>query len=293
MSGAKKWTGVLLSALVLLTGLLTAALPVFAEVPEYDDDYYGRFRGEKLELNVYNWGEYLADGEDGLMDINEEFEKLTGIKVNYLNYETNEAMYAKLKSGANSYDVIFPSDYMVSRLAGEGLIQELDFENIPNVKYIDPALLNPEYDPEQKYSIPYAWSRVAIIFNKNRVKGDVKGWDVLWDPALDGQILMFKNSRDAFGVALMALGYDINTEDKDQLDEAAELLKAQKPLVQAYVMDQVFDKMQNNEASVAAYYVGDYYLMLEVNEDLGLYVPDTTEIFVDAACIPSDASPPE
>ena len=118
----------------------------------------------------------------------------------------------------------------------------------------------------------------------------MKGWDVLWDPALDGQILMFKNSRDAFGVALMALGYDINTEDKDQLDEAAELLKAQKPLVQAYVMDQVFDKMQNNEASVAAYYVGDYYLMLEVNEDLGLYVPDTTEIFVDAACIPSDAA---
>ena len=271
--------------------LAAPMFPVFGaeEDPGYDLDYYSRFKGQKVEINVYNWGEYLADGNDGLMDINKEFEKLTGIKVNYLNYETCEAMYAKLKSGANSYDVIFPSDYMVSRLLQEGLIQELDFDNIPNMKYIDPGLLHPEYDPEQKYSVPYAWSRVAIIYNKNKVKGGVTGWDILWDPALDGQILMFKNSRDAFGVALMELGYDINTENKKELDEAADLLKEQKPLVQAYVMDQVFDKMQNGEAAVAAYYVGDYYLMLEINEDLGLFVPDSTEIFVDAACIPADA----
>lgn len=268
-----------------------AVFPVFAagDSPEYDMDYYSRFRGEKIEINVYNWGEYIADGEDGLMDVNAEFEELTGIKVNYLNYETNEAMYAKLKSGANPYDVIFPSDYMVSRLAQEGMIQEIDFDNIPNMKYIDPALLNPEYDPDQKYSVPYAWSRVAIIYNTQKIKGGVEGWDILWDESLDGQILMFKNSRDAFGVALMALGYDINTENKRELDEAADYLKQQKPLVQAYVMDQVFDKMQNGEAAVAAYYVGDYYLMREVNEDLAVYVPDSTELFVDTACIPSDA----
>ena len=274
---------------VLLLCLTASAVPVLAEVPEYDMDYYSRFRGDKIEINVYNWGEYLADGEDGLMDINAEFTELTVIKVNYLNYETNEAMYAKLKSGANSYDVIFPSDYMVSRLAQEGLIQEIDFDNIPNMKYIDPALLHPEYDPEQKYSLPYAWSRVAIIYNKNKIRGEITGWDILWDPELDGQILMFKNSRDAFGVALMALGYDINTENKKELDEAADLLKEQKPLVQAYVMDQVFDKMQNGEAAVAAYYVGDYYLMKAVNEDLGVFVPDSTELFIDNACIPSDA----
>lgn len=286
----RKFFASAMAVLIMITGFGTA---VFA-APEgddssYDMDYYGRFQGQDIEINVYNWGEYLSDGEDGLMDINAEFTKLTGIKVNYLNYETNEAMYAKIKSGANSYDVIFPSDYMVSRLIDEGLVQEINFDNIPNMKYIDESFLNPVYDPEQKYSVPYAWGRVGIIYNKKMVGYEVDSWDVLWDENLKGKILMFKNSRDAFGVALMKLGYDINTENKEQLDEAAELLKEQKPLVQAYVMDQIFDKMQNNEAAAAVYYVGDYYIMSEVNEDLALFVPDVTNMFMDAVCIPADS----
>lgn len=282
----KKLMVILLAMIILLSGF---AVPAFADDDEFDKNYYSRFQGQGVEINVYNWGEYLSDGSDDLIDVNGEFEKLTGIKVNYLNYETNEGMYAKIKSGANSYDVIFPSDYMVSRLADEGLIQPLNYDNIPNFKYIDTSLLNPEYDKEQKYSVPYAVNRVAIIYNKKKVGREVTGWDILWDPAMDNQILMFKNSRDAFGVALMALGYDINTENKKELQEAAQLLKEQKPLVQAYVMDQVFDKMQNNEAAVATYYVGDYYIMKDVNEDLELFIPDATNLFVDAACIPSDA----
>ena len=285
----KKVMAVLVSLMVLITSFSSVCFAEPDGDSTYDMEYYSKFQGQKVEINVYNWGEYLSDGEDGLMDINAEFTELTGIKVNYLNYETNEAMYAKIKSGANNYDVIFPSDYMVSRLIQEGLVQELNYDNIPNFKYIDKSFINPIYDPEQKYSIPYAWNRVAIIYNKEKVGYDVDSWDVLWDPAFDGQILMFKNSRDAFGVAQMALGFDINTEDIGELDEAASLLKVQKPLVQAYVMDQVFDKMQNNEAAIATYYVGDYYIMSEVNEDLGLFIPDATNLFVDAVCIPSDA----
>ncbi|MBR6701013.1 MAG: spermidine/putrescine ABC transporter substrate-binding protein [Firmicutes bacterium] len=285
----KKVLAVLVSLIVLTTSFSSVCFAAPEGDSAYDMEYYSKFQGQGVEINVYNWGEYIADGEDGLMDINAEFTELTGIKVNYLNYETNEAMYAKIKSGANNYDVIFPSDYMVSRLIQEGLVQEINFDNVPNFKYIDKSFVNPIYDPEQKYSVPYAWNRVAIIYNKEKVGYEIDSWDVLWDSAFDGQILMFKNSRDAFGVAQMALGFDINTEDIGELDEAAALLKAQKPLVQAYVMDQVFDKMQNNEAAIATYYVGDYYIMKEVNEDLGLYIPDATNLFVDAVCIPSNA----
>ena len=279
-----------LAVMVMVSGFTAMAFAAPAEENTgYDMAYYGKFQGEGIEINVYNWGEYLSDGEDGLMDINGEFEKLTGITVNYLNYETNEAMYAKIKSGANDYDVIVPSDYMVSRLIEEDLIQPLDYDNIPNMKYIDPSFLNPVYDPDQRYSIPYAWNRVAVIYNKEMLGYDVDSWDVLWDESLKGKILMFKNSRDAFGVALMSLGYDINTENREQLEEAAALLKEQKPLVQAYVMDQIFDKMQNNEAAVATYYAGDYYIMKEVNPDLGIWIPDETNLFVDALCIPKNA----
>ncbi len=257
--------------------------------PAYDKSYYERFKGQDVSINVYNWGEYVSDGEDGLMDVNAEFEKLTGIKVNYLNYETNEGMYAKLISGANSYDVIFPSDYMVSRLIEEKLIQPLNFDNIPNFKYIGESFRNPGYDPGSRYSVAYTWNRVAVIYNKRIIGHEVKSLDELWNPAYAGSILMFKNSRDAYAIALERLGYDINTKNRKEIQEATELLKEQKPLVQAYVMDQIFDKMQGNEAIIAPYYVGDYFIMKKVNPDLAMYVPDVTNIFVDAACIPADA----
>ncbi len=254
-----------------------------------DYDYYERFKGQDLEINVYNWGEYLSNGTDDRMDINQEFEKVTGIKVNYSNFETNEGMYAKLKSGANSYDVIFPSDYMVSRLAEEEMLYKLNFENIPNYKYIGENFKNLSYDPKNYYSVPYTWGRVGIIYNEKMIGHTVRSIDELWNPKHKGQILMFKNSKDAFALALMKLGYDINTTDEKKLREAGELLKLQKPLVQAYVMDQIFDKMQGNEGIIAPYYVGDYLIMKKVNPDLNIYIPDNTNMYVDAICIPKNA----
>lgn len=276
----------------LIISMLISPIYALSEAEDsvnYDNKYYSKLKDKDIEINVYNWGEYLSDGEDGLMDINAEFEKLTGIEVNYSNYETNEAMYAKLKSGANSYDVIFPSDYMVSRLIYENMIQPLNYNNIPNFKYIGKEFLYPDYDPENIYSVPYVWGRVAIIYNKKMIGHDIDSINELWNSEYTGKILMFKNSRDAFALALEKLGYDMNTENPKELNEAAELLKEQKPLVQAYVMDQIFDKMQGGEAAIAPYYIGDYYIMKEVNPDLEVFIPEHTNIYYDAMCIPSDS----
>ena len=284
---------VMTMVMLMLTSMF-AGLTCFAETETdygftYDKEYYSRFKGQDVSINVYNWGEYLSDGEDGLLDINAVFEEITGITVNYSNYETNEGMYAKLKSGANAYDVIFPSDYMISRMIAEDMLLPLDFDNIPNMKYIGKEFLNPAYDPQNLYSVPYTWGRVAIIYNEKLIGHKIESLDELWNPEYSGKLLMFKNSRDAFALALEKLGYDINTEEEYQLDEAAALLTEQKPLVQAYVMDQIFDKMQGNEAWIAPYYIGDYYIMKEVNEDLSVYIPENTNIYYDAACIPADA----
>ncbi|MGP1570187.1 MAG: extracellular solute-binding protein [Eubacteriales bacterium] len=262
--------------------------PVYATSVNYDKEYYSKFKNAGISINVYNWGEYIANGEDGYLDVNKEFEKLTGIAVNYSNFETNEGMYAKLKSGANVYDVVFPSDYMISRLIQEDLLSKINFNNVPNIKNIDKRFLKPRYDPSGEYSIPYSWGRVGIIYNKKLIGKEVNSLDELWNSAYAGQVLMFKNPRDAFAIALEKLGYSMNTEKKEELDNAAELLKKQKPLVQAYVMDQIFDKMQGNEAIIAPYYVGDYFIMKEVNPDLACYVSDKANIYFDAACIPKN-----
>ncbi|MGN0664823.1 MAG: PotD/PotF family extracellular solute-binding protein [Negativibacillus sp.] len=278
----------LLSAVLLLFSL---SLSAFADEgdrePNYDEAYYSQLKGKNVAINVYNWGEYISNGDDGCMDINAEFEKLTGITVNYTQFDTNESMYAKIKSGSASYDVIFPSDYMVSRMIQEGMLQELDFDLIPNFQYIDERFVNPEYDPENKYSVPYTWGTVGLIYNYDKLGFDPESWDILWDEEYAGEILMFSNSRDAFGLTLMKLGYNINTQDKDELAEAAEELKAQKPLVQAYVMDQIFDKMQGNEAILAPYYAGDAVNMMAENESLRFVVPEEgSNWFADAICIP-------
>ena len=278
----------LLSAVLLLFSLSVSA---FADEgdrePNYDEAYYSQLKGKNVAINVYNWGEYISNGDDGCMDINAEFEKLTGITVNYTQFDTNESMYAKIKSGSASYDVIFPSDYMVSRMIQEGMLQELDFDLIPNFQYIDERFVNPEYDPENKYSVPYTWGTVGLIYNYDKLGFDPESWDILWDEEYAGEILMFSNSRDAFGLTLMKLGYNINTQDKEELAEAAEELKAQKPLVQAYVMDQIFDKMQGNEAILAPYYAGDAVNMMAENESLRFVVPEEgSNWFADAICIP-------
>ena len=171
--------------------------------------------------------------------------------------------------GGTPVDVIIPSDYMIARMIGEDMLLELDFENIPNYQYIDEAYRNTDYDPENKYSVPYTWGTVGIVYNTKYVDpADVTGWELLWIAEYAGKILMFDNSRDAFGIAQYMLGYDVNTTDKAQLEECADLLRQQKPLVQAYVMDQIYSSMINEEAWIAPYYAGDIMCMMDENEDL-------------------------
>ena len=262
-----------------------------------DKSYYTKFKGKGISINVYNWGEYISTGADeGTLDVNGEFEKLTGIKVNYTNYATNEELYAKLKGGGTTYDVIIPSDYMISKMIKEDLIQPLNMDNIPNFRYIMDNYRNLAYDPENAYSVPYTWGTVGIIYNAEQIdipKEEID-WDILWDEKYKDQILMFDNPRDAFAVSELLLGYSLNTENPSELKAAAEKLKEQKDVVQADVMDEVFDKMAAGEALLAPYYAGDALTILEDNEDLDFVVPKSgTNLFVDAMCIPSSAKQKE
>lgn len=241
-----------------------------------------------VTINVYNWGEYISNGVDDTVDVNEEFTRRTGIQVNYTTFDTNESLYSKLASGGASYDVIFPSDYMVSKMREEGMLEKLDFRNIPNFEYIDQAYRNPQYDPDNEYSVPYTWGVVGIFYNKKYVTDPVDSWDILWNPKYSGKILMFDNPRDAFGIAQKRLGFSFNATDPDEWIQAAAALKEQKPLVQAYVMDQIFNKIENEEAWLAPYYAGDAAILVQDNEDIGFAIPTKqgTNFFVDAMCIP-------
>ncbi len=248
-------------------------------------------RQETITLNVYNWGQYMADGSDESLNIIAAFEeKYPHIKVNYSTYDSNEMMYSKLSNGGITVDVIIPSDYMVARMISEGMLLELDYENIPNYQYIDENFRNTAYDPENRYSVPYTWGTVGILYNTKYVdEGDVTGWELLWNEKYAKKILMFDNSRDAFGIAQFLLGYDINTTDKAQLQECAAKLAEQRPIVQQYVMDQVFNSMENEEAWIAPYYAGDCMVMMESNENLAFYLPEDQgfNLFIDAMCIPT------
>ena len=236
------------------------------------------------EVNVYNWGVYIDES------VLEEFTAQTGIKVNYDTFESNEAMYGVLKNEGASYDVVIPSDYMISRMIEEDMLQPLNFDNIPNYADIDPALKNPDYDPENLYSVPYMWGLLGIIYNTTMVNGPVDSWGILFDETYAGQILQFNNPRDAIGVALKYLGYSYNTTDAAQIKEAVDLLVEEAPLVQSYVMDDIFEKMQGGVAAIGAYYYGDYLTMADVNPDLAFALPkEGTNIYVDAMCIPKGA----
>ncbi len=284
----KKILSVFLALLLVFSWM---SLSVFAaeSADDYtiDEEYYAKFRGQNITLYVYNWGEYIADGADGSRDVIAWFEDLTGIQVEYTTFDTNEGLYSKLQSGSAYYDIVIPSDYMVSRLADQGMLETLNYKNIPNFeKYIDEAYQNPDYDENQEYSVPYTVGTVGLIYNTKYVE-ETDSWEALWDERYAGKILMFDNSRDAFAIALKLLGYSMNTENADEIMEAAELLKEQKPLVQAYVMDQIFDKMVEENAWIAPYYAGDYLTMAEDNEDLAFVFPkEGTNRFVDAMCIP-------
>ena len=254
-------------------------------------------RQEQITLNVYNWGQYIADGSDDSMEVIAEFEKrYPHIKVNYSTYDSNEIMYSKLSNGGITVDVIIPSDYMIARLIEEDMLLPLDFDNIPNYSYIDESFKNTAYDPENVYSVPYTWGTVGILYNTKHVdEADVTGWELLWNEKYKDKILMFGNSRDAFGIAQYLLGYDVNTTDKAQLQESADLLKAQKPILQQYVMDEIFATMQNEEAWIAPYYAGDCLVMMEENENLAFYLPEDQgfNLFIDAMCIPTCAKEKE
>lgn len=288
----KKVVSFAVSLLLLAT---VFALPAQAAITPDDPSYnWERFKGQDVTLNVYNWGLYISDGSDGGLDINKEFEDLTGIKVNYTTYDTNESLYAKLKSGGANYDVIVPSDYMVGKMSKEGMLAKLDFGNIPNIAMIGDQYKGLDYDPNNEYSVPYTWGVVGIVYNKTMVKGPIDSWSALWDEQYKGNVLMFNNSRDAFAIAFKKLGMSLNPSSTEEIQKAAEELKKQKGVVQAYVMDEIFDKMEGGEAALAPYYAGDAITMINENPDLAFAIPkEGTNYFVDAMCVPATSTQKE
>lgn len=255
------------------------------------------FVGSNGELKIFNWGEYISDGTDGSMDIISEFEKETGIKVSaYDTYDSNEQMYAKIKSGSVDYDIVIPSDYMISRMIQEDMLEKIDYENLTNYDQIIDDYKGSAlgYDPTDEYSVPYTWGTVGIVYNKamveeatgQKAEAAVTGWDAFWNEDFSNNMFMFINSRDSFGIAQKLLGYSFNETEEGTLNAAAEKLKEQKPLVQAYVMDEMFDKMENSEAAISPAYAGDIVTMMGTNEDLAYCFPkEGSNIFTDAICI--------
>lgn len=242
------------------------------------------------EINVYNWGENISTGEEGSMDVIAEFEKQYNIKVNYTNYETNEEMYNILKNSNSSYDVIIPSDYMISKLIEEDMLAEINFDNVPNFKNVMERFKNPEYDENSVHSVPYSWGVVALVYNKTMIEEKPEGWDVLWDKDLSGQLLMFNNSRDAMAIAMQMCGLNPSSATKEEIDQATEKLKEQKPILKRYVMDQVFTEMEGDQSAAAPYYAGDIVTMMDNNENLDYVLPkEGSNLFVDAMCIPKNS----
>ena len=285
LSKKQKWTLRAAAAVVCLALIVGGGFLAFTA------------NSDTVTLNVYNWGQYIADGSDDSLDIIAAFEeKYPHIKVNYSTYDSTEIMYSKLSNGGITVDVIIPSDYMIARMIQEDMLLPLNFDNIPNYKYIDENFKNTAYDPENKYSVPYTWGTVGILYTTKYVdEADVTGWELLWNEKYAGRILMFGNSRDAFGIAQFLLGYDLNTTDKGELTHCAELLKQQKPVLQQYVMDEIFAIMQNEEAWIAPYYAGDCLTMMGENENLAFYLPEHQgfNMFIDAMCIPRCAKEKE
>ena len=282
-------------ALTVLCLIPCLAFGISADSPYSDSVDWNKFRDRGVEINVYNWGEYISvdEGEEGDFDTIAEFEELTGINVNYTTFASNEELYAKLKSGGFTYDVIIPSDYMAGRLINEGMVQKLNFDNIPNIQWIDERFLGSAFDVNNEYTVPYTWGYVGIIYNKTLVdpEDDVNTWDILWNEKYAKNILMFNNSRDAFAIAQFKNGFSVNTADERELEIAADTLREQKPLVQSYVMDEIFDKMGGGEAALAPYYAGDAVTMMADNPDLGFAIPrEGYNYFIDSMCIPTTAT---
>ncbi len=253
-----------------------------------NEELYKNTGLEGTELNVFNWGEYISDTyEDGMLNVNAEFEKLTGIKVNYVTYESNEDMYPKIKNGGASYDIIVPSDYMIERMISENLLRKIDVTSLPNYHYVRQEYKDMYYDPANEYSVPYNVGMVGLIYNTKMVEEAPTSWKALWDERYRGKILMIDNPRDAFAIPQKILGYSLNSTDEKELEEVKKMLIDQKPLLQGYVMDEIYNKMESGEAALVPYYVGDFVCMQDVNPDLDFVYPEEgVNIFVDSLCIP-------
>ena len=261
--------------------------------------------GETVTLYVYNWGEYISDGSEGCLDANAAFETWyyetygVKVKVNYSTFSSNESLYAKLSSGSVSYDVVVPSDYMIERLIAEDLLAPLNYDNIPHAaenllpEFFGETSQHSDYDPGNVYSVPYLYGMIGIIYNTTMVAEDdpsLGSWKLMWDENHAGNILQFNNSRDAFGTAQYYLGLDVNSDSEADWRAALDKLREQKPILQGYVMDEIYNKMENGSAGIAAYYAGDYLAMYENNPDLEFFYPEEgTNLYVDAMCIPKNA----
>ncbi len=271
---------------------------------KHNDNY------ETKNLNVYNWGEYISDEDDeecGLFNVNAGFEEYFNdhladkygyyVKVNYSTYATNEDMYAKLTNSAVAYDIVIPSDYTIQKMIENDLLMQLDYSKLTNYSNINEDFKNLYYDIENKYSIPYSYGMVGIIYNSEFVADeDVKNesWDLLWNEKYAGKMLQFNNPRDAFATAMYKNDLDVNSRDTKVWDEALALLKKQKPLLQGYVNDEIFNKMQGASAYIAPYFAGDFLTMAAENSDLMFYYPtEGTNYFVDAMCIPKSSKNPD
>ena len=291
-------------SLILLTLLFSIALFSCSKEEEEAKDYSTK------TLNVYNWGEYISNEDDeeyGLFDVIAGFEEYFNenladkyecyIEVNYSTYANNEDMYAKITNSAVAYDIIVPSDYMIEKLIGANLLLEIDSSKLSNYKNINDDFKNLYYDPTNSYSVPYAYGMLGIIYNSEFVaEEDVaeESWELLWNEDYKGKILQFNNPRDAFGTAMYWKNLDINSENPEVWSQALELLKQQKPLLQGYVNDEIFNKMRGASAYIAPYFAGDFLTMAAANEDLNFYYPkEGTNYFVDAMCIPKTSKNPD
>ena len=284
----------LCAALTLTAALAMPAATEEMEVTEditVSGDYdWTRFAGDNITLNVYNWGLYISDGSDDSINVLSAFEDLTGIKVNYTTFDSNESLYAKMKSGGASYDVIFPSEYMVGKMAAEGMLAELNYDNIPNIANVGEAYLGWDFDPDNRWSVPYMWGTTVLIYNTTMVEEEPTSGDALWDVRYATNVLMFNNSRDAYAIAAKRQGLSLNPASVEEVDTVMEDLKAQKSVVQAYVMDEIFDKMEGGEAALAPYYAGDALVMIEENPELAVVHPEEgVNFFVDNMCVPANA----
>lgn len=292
----KKFISVLMSTLILLSVfILPASAYDYVEFSDEVVEYYKNLGLQGTTINVYNWGEYIDDEE---IEVIKEFEHLTGIKVNYTTFESNENMYSKLSGGGVSYDVIVPSDYAIDKLLAEGMLQKIDFNNVPNyAKYFDEERYGYKVDRAidgkqvSDYTVIYNVGTTVLIYNTKYITEKPDSWEIMRDPKYDGKVLMFNNPRDAFAIAQFALGQSINTTDPKDWDAAAQWLKEQKERVHpTYVMDEVFTAMESGDYWIAAYYTGDYEVMCENNPDLDYVFPkEGVNDFYDGFCIPTSA----